>query len=222
MSSSSRLDQRPPLVDLGGRSAGRVDDHRGRARLVPDAHEVVEDRLRRQLLDDARPGASADEAGSDDRNVERLQRARDVDSLAAGERQAGARAVPWPRWKFGTVSVRSSAAFSVTVTISVNQDPMCFSVCPRVETDAPGKTRALDRARRDERARDHEALARVEADHAEPFAGAHGKRDRGRCDDARDERPVDANGAAGARLGDELQRPAVRSPPARARTCVPA
>jgi hypothetical protein len=23
----------------------------------------------------------------------------------------------WPRWKFGTVSVRSSAAFSVTVTI---------------------------------------------------------------------------------------------------------
>ena len=89
-------DRRPPLVDLGVRAAGRVDDRGRRARLALDVDEVVEDRLARQRLDDARAGRTADEPGRDDGHAERLQRARDVDALAAGERDAGARAVPLP------------------------------------------------------------------------------------------------------------------------------
>src|SRR5581483_4721515 len=46
--------------------------------------------------DDAHPGHAAGEARSDDRDAERLQRPRDVDPLAACERQPGARAVPLP------------------------------------------------------------------------------------------------------------------------------
>ena len=76
-------DRRPPLVDLGVGAAGGIDDRRRRARLAVDAHEVVEDRLARQLLDDARPGRAADQAGGDDGDAERLQRARDVDAFAA-------------------------------------------------------------------------------------------------------------------------------------------
>src|SRR5690348_15529066 len=83
----------PPLVDLGVRRVRRVDDCGGRARLVADANEVVEDRLRCQLLDDARAGTSAGETGRDDGNVEQLQRTCDVDPLAACKRQALARAV---------------------------------------------------------------------------------------------------------------------------------
>src|SRR5437773_2275088 len=44
------LDVRAPLVDLGVATAGRVDDRCRGARLVLDAHEVVQDRLRGQLL----------------------------------------------------------------------------------------------------------------------------------------------------------------------------
>ena len=49
-------DGRAALVDLGRLAVGRVVDGGVGARLLADAHEVVEDRLRRQLLDDARPG----------------------------------------------------------------------------------------------------------------------------------------------------------------------
>ena len=89
-------DLRAPLVDLGVGARGRVDDGRRRARLVADPDEVVEDRLLRQLLDDPRARAAAGEPGRDDRHVEPLQRPRDVDALAAGEREHAARPVPVP------------------------------------------------------------------------------------------------------------------------------
>ena len=82
-----------PLVDLGVRAAGRVDDRGRGARLVADSDEIVEDRLAGQLLDDAGAGPAPGEAGRDHRHTQVLQRAGDVDPLAAGERQAGARAV---------------------------------------------------------------------------------------------------------------------------------
>ena len=84
-------DLRPPLVDLGVRALGRVDDGGGGARLLADADEVVEDRLCRQLLDDPSAGTAAGEARRDDRDVEPLQRAGDVDPLAAGKCQHLAR-----------------------------------------------------------------------------------------------------------------------------------
>ena len=86
-------DVRAPLVHLGVAAAGRIDDRGRGTRLVLDADEVVEDRLRSQLLDDARTGAASREAGGDDRDAELLQRAGDVDPLAAGEGQALARAM---------------------------------------------------------------------------------------------------------------------------------
>ena len=46
-----------------------------------------------ELLDDPRARAAAREPGRDDRHVEDLQRARDVDPLSAGEREHLARAV---------------------------------------------------------------------------------------------------------------------------------
>ena len=63
------------------------------------------------------PVAATGEAGRDDGHAERLQRACDRDPLAAGERELLAGAVAVASLKLGTVSVRSSAAFMVTVTI---------------------------------------------------------------------------------------------------------
>ena len=86
--------RRAPLVDLRVRAAGRVDDRRRGTRLALDAHEVVEDRLGGEALDDPQAGLAADEARRDDGHAERLQRTRDVDPLPAGGGDAGARAVP--------------------------------------------------------------------------------------------------------------------------------
>src|SRR5215831_939581 len=83
----------PPLVDLRVRAAGRVDHGSRRARLVLDADEVVQDRLPRELLDDARPGRASDESRRDDRDAEQLERASHVDALPAGEGQTRAGAV---------------------------------------------------------------------------------------------------------------------------------
>src|SRR5262249_35094156 len=58
--------------------------------------EVVQDRLVRELLDDARPGPAADEAGRDNGHAEQLERPGHVDALPAGERDARARAVTLP------------------------------------------------------------------------------------------------------------------------------
>ena len=73
------------------------DDRRRRPRLVLDAHEVGEDRLLGELLEDAPPVAAPGEAGRDDGHAETLQRARDGDPLAAGERELLARAVTLAR-----------------------------------------------------------------------------------------------------------------------------
>ena len=89
-------DLRPPLVDLRVGALGRVDDGGRRSRLLADADEVVQDRLGGQLLDDPRAGPAARETGRDDRDVEPLQRPRDVDPLAARERQHLARPVALP------------------------------------------------------------------------------------------------------------------------------
>src|SRR4051794_34004156 len=75
--------RRPALVDLGLLAGGGID-HRGRgARLLPDAHEVVEDRLLGELLDYPRAGAPSRHARRDDRLAERLQHASHVHALAA-------------------------------------------------------------------------------------------------------------------------------------------
>src|SRR3954453_335766 len=84
---------RPPLVDLGQRAGGGVDDGRRGARLVADAHEVAEDRLGRELVEDAVSGAAAAGAARNGGKAEPLQRTRDVDALPAGGRQAAARPV---------------------------------------------------------------------------------------------------------------------------------
>ena len=88
-----RADLGAPLVDLRVSARRRIDDRRRRPRLGRDPDEVVEDRLGGELLDDPRPGAAAREPGGDHRHVEDLQRASDVDALAAREREHLARAV---------------------------------------------------------------------------------------------------------------------------------
>ena len=82
-STSCSDDARPALVDLGLLARGGVD-HRGvGARLLADAHEVREHGELGELLDDARAGRAAREAGRDHGLPERLEHARDVDALAA-------------------------------------------------------------------------------------------------------------------------------------------
>src|SRR5205085_5977062 len=84
---------RTPLVHLREGAGGRVDDRDRRARLVGDADEVVEDPLEREVFDDAVAGPSAGEAGRDDRRLEALERARDVDPFAPGTGEARTRAM---------------------------------------------------------------------------------------------------------------------------------
>src|SRR5262249_31766899 len=74
----------PAFVDLGLLPAGRIEHGGVRARLIADAHEVVEDRLFGELLDDVRARGPAGEAGRNHGLAQRLQRARDVDALAPG------------------------------------------------------------------------------------------------------------------------------------------
>ena len=85
---------RPPLVDLGERARRRIDNGDRGARLVGDADEVAEDSLQAEVLDDAVAVTPAREPAGDDRRLEMLQRARDVDALAARAGEALARAVP--------------------------------------------------------------------------------------------------------------------------------
>src|SRR5262249_51113550 len=72
------------------------DDGGRRARLALDAHEIVEDRLAGEALDDPHPRLPAREPGRDDRHAEQLERAGDVQPFAARERQTGTGAVPLP------------------------------------------------------------------------------------------------------------------------------
>ena len=81
-------DHGAPLVDLGLGEARRID-HSGRGTGLPgDAHEVVQDSLAREPLDDLLPSASADQAAGDHRLADGPQGARDVDTLAAGQGEA--------------------------------------------------------------------------------------------------------------------------------------
>ena len=79
-------DGRSAFVDLRLLARRRVE-HRGvRAGLIADAHEVVQDRLLRELLDDMRPRCPARKPGRDHGLSERLERTCDVDALAARHR----------------------------------------------------------------------------------------------------------------------------------------
>ena len=69
-----RAHRRAALVDLRLLAVGGVVDGRVGPRLLADAHEVVEDRLLGELLDDARAGRAAREAGGDHGLPERLER----------------------------------------------------------------------------------------------------------------------------------------------------
>src|SRR5206468_5259543 len=89
-----RPDRRAPLVDLGERARGRVDDGDRGARLVGDADEVAEDSLEAEILDDPVARAAAGETRRNDRSLQPLQRPRDVDALAARGGEPAARPVP--------------------------------------------------------------------------------------------------------------------------------
>ena len=71
-----------------------IEDCRGRTGFVADPDEVVEDRLGRQLLDDAGAGATAGEPCGDHGHIELLEGTSDIDPLAAGEDEDVARPVP--------------------------------------------------------------------------------------------------------------------------------
>jgi hypothetical protein len=75
------------LVDLRLLAARGVDHGGRRARLLADPHEVVEDALLGQVLDDARARRPARHTGRDHRLPQRAQRARHVHALAAGHRR---------------------------------------------------------------------------------------------------------------------------------------
>ena len=202
---------RAPLVDLGVRALGRVDDGGRRPRLLADADEVVQDRLGGQLLDDARAGAAAGEARRDDRDVEPLQRPGDVDPLAAGEREPSLARWRWPSWKFGTVSVRSSAALSVTVTITRRAPRGGRAYGPRRSLRVralPGRSTAFA-ATSGERARTVPRSSTCTSPSRWPCAGPAARPRRG-GDDALDERPLDVDDAQRGLRGDEPDaRPSV-------------
>ena len=109
---------RAPLVDLGVGAGGRVDDGGGRARLVPDPHEVVEDRLLGQLLDDPRPVRPPASPVATTGTSSRLSARATLMPLPPASASTLLARCRWPSLKIGTVSERSSAALRVTVTIT--------------------------------------------------------------------------------------------------------
>src|SRR5205807_3159247 len=113
----------------------------------------------------------------------------------------------WPRWKFGTVSVRSRAALSVTVTIIGSLDPAphvagrTAYVPPR-----PAEHAGLgDRPRGDERRAREKAVPIVDADLAQPLALSHGEHHTQRHDHPLDEWPADEHCARDRTRRDERQ-----------------
>ena len=212
-------DVRAPLVDLGVRVLGRIDDGRRRARLLADADEVVEDRLGGQLLDDARAGAAAGEPGRDDGHVEPLERARDVDPLAAGERQHLARAVA-----VAALEVRHGQR-PVERSVQRHGDdhgrrpPRWWKRAARVEAYAAERARPLDRRRGDERRAGDHLPAGEHLHLAEPLALLDRQRDLDRRDDPLDERRVDPDDPQRRLAPPRAARRAGRSPSRRARRC---
>ena len=121
---------RSPLVDLGVGASGRIDDCGRGARLVADPHEVVENRLRGQLLDDAGARPATSQARRHDGDVETLQCARDVDALAAGEREALAGAMPVAELKVRNGERPVERRVQRHGHDHENQPPMCRRVRP--------------------------------------------------------------------------------------------
>ena len=195
---------RAPLVDLGVRVAGRVDDRRRRPRLAGDPDEVVEDPLRLSSSTIRVPVRPPARPGRDDRDAELLERPRDVEPLPPASVTAALARWRWPSWKFGTVSVRSTAALSVTVTIMtpthVSHDQAWRAARPRVQPTRAATAGLLDRAGGDERAPGDHAAAGRDGDDAEPLALADRQLDGHRRDDALHERPADPDDAP-RRLG---------------------
>src|SRR5215211_415439 len=84
---------RSPLVDLRVGVRDRVEDCERGPRLARDADEVVQDPLPGQVLEDLCPVRPPGQAGADNGHAETLERAGDVDPLAARAREPVARAV---------------------------------------------------------------------------------------------------------------------------------
>ena len=197
---------RAPLVDLGVRALGRVDDGGRGPRLLADPDEVVQDRLGGQLLDDPRAGPAAGEAGRDDRHVEPLQRAGDVDPLAARERQHLARAVAVP-----ALEVRHGQR-AVERGVERDGDDHRGSRTARRGGGACGPRRTLRGRARPARSTAFAATsgerastcAAVEHLHlAEPLALPDRQLDLHRRDDALDQRPLDVDDPQRGLRGDE-------------------
>ena len=113
-----RGDGRAALVDLGLLAAGRVEHRRVRPRLLADAHEVVEDRLLGELLDDARAGRRRRRTRWRSPGWPRRLIARaTLTPLPPGMVVWSTLRCRRPSRKFGTSSVLSIAALSVTVMI---------------------------------------------------------------------------------------------------------
>ena len=169
-----------------------------------DADEVVEDRLGGQLLDDPRPGPSAREAGRDDGHLEDLQRPRDVDPLAACEREHLARAMAEPDLEDGdgqrAVERRVRRHRDDHVTISHRFRTVCVAYhCAFAQSPASATDSAATRF--------DDATSRLPSytstrPSCSPFA--MGSASAVGADDALDERATHPNGARDAARGDEL------------------
>src|SRR5262245_46426089 len=113
----------------------------------------------------------------------------------------------WPRWKLGTVSVRSRAALSVTVTIIGLRHPTPHVVRGAFEIPlrAPGCSRLVDRAGGDERRARHELAPLVDAHLTELLALADGQVDTHRRHDTFHERTTGDHCAPDRARGDEVE-----------------
>ena len=198
VSSSTARDLGPPLVDLRVRARRRIDDGRRRPRLGGDADEVVEDRLRGELLDDPRAGAPAREPGRDDRHLEDLQRAGDVDALAAREREHLARAMAEADLEHRDGErpverrVRRDRDDHVTIPQRLRR-----GLRSRTTSPSPTSPASATGFGGDEVGRRDEPVAVVDLDPAEAFSLRHGERERRRSD--RRARRAASRSAASAR-----------------------
>ena len=197
------LDMRAPLVDLRVRRRRGVDDRRRGAGLVGDAHEVVEDRLGGQLLDDARAGEASSQARGHDRHVEPFQRPGDVDSLAAGDREPAAGPVPLAALEIGDRERPVERGIERDGDDQETQLHMLSCRLTRVPAGSLDPARLLDGLGSDERRpRDHSPT--VEDAHlAQSLTLSHWELDAFRCDHALHERTGHEDGAANRLRRDE-------------------
>ena len=126
---------------------------RGWSATHPRSCEVVEDGLLGEELEDPRARRPAREPRRDHRAPQELQGARDVHPLAAGDGPRLDRPVPAAGRKFGTATVRSIAAFNVTVRITVDASGPSPPLDVRDDLRAPAE--ASPRASRQRRANEY-------------------------------------------------------------------